>query len=83
MRAGREVYPFGWQSKLHGAGMYLQSRFAMGDFYVNLGAHELPEHFLGITKDMIKAVAAHFFTLPERSLRIADVITGYQFGYRA
>ena len=78
----KDLYPFAWQSKLHGAGMYLERQFKKGDFYANLGVYGVPGHFFEKTKELVKAVASHFGTLPERSARIAAVITGYQFGYR-
>ena len=78
----KDLYAFAWQSKLHGAGMYLERQFKKGDFYANLGVFEPPGHFFEKTKVVVKAVETHFGKLPERSARIAAVITGYQFGYR-
>ncbi|MFK4136317.1 hypothetical protein ACI2KR_29160 [Pseudomonas luteola] len=46
----KDVYPYSWQSKLHGVGMYLERHFKKGGMFENLADPDLSEHFITVTK---------------------------------
>lgn len=77
----RDVYPYTWQSKMHGVGMYLERHFGKGGMFENLAHPDVPEHFIGVTKAYFEQLASKFAPLPERAQKTVDMIRGYSFGF--
>lgn len=77
----KDVYPYTWQSKMHGVGMYLERQFGKGGMFENLAHPDVPEHFIGVTKTYFEQLTAKFAPLPERAQKTVDMIRGYSFGF--
>lgn len=77
----KDVYPYSWQSKLHGVAMYLERHFKKGGMFENLADPDLPEHFIEVTKKYFEQLTPKFAPLPERAQKTVDMIRGYRFGY--
>lgn len=77
----KDVYPYTWQSKMHGVGMYLERHFSKGGMFENLAHPDVPEHFIGVTKAYFEQLARKFAPLPERAQKTVDMIRDYRFGF--
>jgi hypothetical protein len=77
----KDVYPYTWQSKLHGVAMYLERHFKKGGMFENLADPDLPEHFIDVTKKYFEQLAPQFAPLPERAQKTVNMIRGYSFGF--
>ncbi|MCR8661689.1 hypothetical protein NVV81_04855 [Pseudomonas carnis] len=77
----KDVYPYSWQSKLHGVGMYLERHFKRGGMFENLADPDLPEHFIDVTKKYFEQLTPKFTPLPERAQKTVDMIRCYSFGF--
>ena len=75
------TYPFNWQSKLHGVGMYLEKQFKRGGVFENLAHPDVAEHFMGVTKLYLAEIQKKFDPLPDRAAATIKLINGYAFGY--
>jgi hypothetical protein len=61
------IYPFNWQSKLHGVGMYLEKQFKRSGVFENLAHPDVAEHFMGVTKRYLTEIEKKFDPLPDRA----------------
>lgn len=75
------IYPFNWQSKLHGVGMYLEKQFGRGGVFENLAHPAVAEHFMSITKLFLTEIQKKFDPLPDRAAATIKLVNDYAFGY--
>ena len=75
------IYPFNWQSRLHGVSVYLEKHFKRGGVFENLAHPDVAEHFMEITKRYFAEMQRKFDPLPERAVETIRLINGYSFGY--
>lgn len=78
----KDIYPWNWQSKLHGVSMYLERHFGKGGVFENLAAHEMPEHFWDVTKDYLTQVETLFSPIPEPVQKTIKMVKDLSFGFR-
>jgi len=76
----KDVYPFSWQSKLHGVAVYLERQFGRGGIFENLAHPDCPEHFMCITKQYFIQIESHLNPIPERAANTIRLIKEYSFG---
>lgn len=77
-----DVYPYSWQRKLTGASDYLEKNFRKGSIFKNLAAHEVPEHFMQVSQEVLTRIDGAVGGFTPRTARLSDLIRGYRFGYR-
>lgn len=78
----KDVYPWNWQSKLHGVAMYLERTFGKGGVFENLADHEMPGHFWEVTQDYFTQLETIFTPLPDAVKTTIKMIKDLSFGYR-
>jgi hypothetical protein len=77
----RDVYPYTWQRKIQRAHVYLKSVFGHEGVFENLASHNLPEHFIEVTKKYVADIARAIDPLPERARKTIKMIEDFSFGY--
>lgn len=77
----KDVYPYTWQRKTQRAHVYLKTTFGHDGFFENLAEHEVPKHFMTITKKFLQDVLAHVQPAPTRAQKTIQMINNYNFGY--
>jgi hypothetical protein len=74
----KDLYPYKWQSKLHGMNMYVNTTFRM-DFFNSLRSHEFSKHFMEVTQ-LFFSLVAKIDIFPEESKFHFRNVEGFQFG---
>ena len=75
------IYPFNWQSKLHGVSMYLEKQFKRSAVFENLAHPDVAEHFMEVTKRYFIEIEKKFDPIPDRASETIQMIKTYAFGY--
>ena len=69
-----------WERRLQSTRDYLKANFSHDHVFDNLAEHDVPEHFIEITKTLFKEVSDHI-KFPERAMVVIEMVNGYSFGY--
>lgn len=72
---------FKWQSRLQSARVYLEKQFGHEDIFENLAEFDVPEHFLGKTKNFLAEILPAIKHQPKRAEKTISALQKYSFGY--
>lgn len=78
----KDIYPYKWQSKLHGVAMYLDKQFNRGSVFNNLAHPDCAKHFMEVTKQYFTQIEKSMAPLPDRAAETINKIKRYHFGGR-
>lgn len=76
----KDVYPYSWQNKVHGASVYLRKVYGSDDMFENLAEFDIPKHFLDVTREYLNAVTEELDFSPKRANQTLEMINRYTFG---